>query len=241
MTTVKKENTSSLNIKPATRNRGLNYLAVFEEFVFWFALNRIDRKNLGIESQRDFAAYHKVSERTLSVWSDRPEFMPAVRKLWKKWGKARTPSVVAAIYQSSVSGGKEAPQAQKLWMQVFEDFSEKTENKNTNTEKVEIGEKDIRFIIDGLPEPMRTKFNGYITEIIVESNKVKNARTVDDIGWDDQRPEETVLNETDIITQDIPDERADEVATSDIQCVPKDMVTDTNGATHTSENNNQGA
>jgi hypothetical protein len=126
--------------------------------------------------------------------------------------------VIAGIYKSAVKGNDKS---QKLWMQLFEGFTEKTEVAQTS--KVEIGENDIRFIINGLPEPMRTKYNGYITEIIIGANEIKNARTVDDLGWNEPRPEDPVFIETDIDAQDVPDKGANEVACRHTERVCTDM------------------
>ena len=95
-------------------------------------------------------------------------------------------------------------------MKLFEGFTEKTE---TNVvQKVEIGENDIRFIINGLPEPYKTRFNGYITEIIVTANAVRRARTIDDERWDEPRSEEILLDGPDSDAHDVPVKRGNAVA-----------------------------
>jgi hypothetical protein len=144
---------------------------------------------LGIETQKQFSEYNKISEQTLSNWADRPEFMPRVKSLWKKWGQGRTPTVIAAIYKSATSGGKEAPQAQKLWMQVIEDFSERT-RAITDTKKVELGVGDIRYLIEQLPEELKEKHYGYLRELTEDINSARNAGEIDDETWYEQ-PEES--------------------------------------------------
>ncbi len=181
---------TSTNFNFPSRARGLKNETLFDEFVFWYALPRPEKIKLGIETQKDFAEHNHISEHTLSVWIDRTEFIQRVKSLWKKWGKGRTPNIIQAIYNSAVGGGKEAPQAQRLWMQAIEDFSEKT--KNTGTRKVEIGPRDIRAIIEALPEQHHEKFYGYIREIIEVANSERTAGRFDgDKSVDDDIEAET--------------------------------------------------
>lgn len=193
---------------------------VFEEFILWSALPENDRIHIGIEQQKDFAEYYKVGQDTLSRWKSLEEYRKRVRYLRDQWAFNRTGTVIASIYRSAVKGNDKS---QKLWMQLFENFTEKTEV--AQTEKVEVGENDIRFIINGLPEPYRTKFNEYITEIIITANQIKSARTADDVRWDDQRPENDISNGSSIDAPDISNEvRVDDVAQSYKGGVQTDMV-----------------
>jgi hypothetical protein len=193
MTTINNKNETSTKADFPTRARQINR-PFFDEFVFWYALPKPEKIRMGIETQKDFASYNHCSEDTLTRWTDRPEFMPAVKALWKKWGKGRTPSIVQAIYNSAVSGGKEAPQAQKLWMQVIEDFNEKQSVTVTNEKKVVLGVGDIRYAIEQLPEPLRTKHYGYLRELAEDLVRVRNARDISDDSWN-ERPPETTLDE----------------------------------------------
>lgn len=222
MTTNNNKITNSDNFQFPSRARGLKNKTLFDEFIFWYALPKPEKINLGIETQRQFADYNKISERTLTTWIDRPEFMPAVKALWKKWGKFRTPTVVAAIYKSAVGGGKEAPQAQKLWMQVIEDFTEKTEN--TETKKVELGIGDIRYMIEQLPEELRKKHYGYLREITEDIVAYRNAREDEGDNWN-ERPPLAIPDEADNDAQSIPDtQRPDVVARRYTKSVCTDMV-----------------
>jgi len=179
----------------------------YEEFILWYATPYTVKKKMGIETQKEFAAFYNLNEHTLSKWKERKEFTSRVRKLRDQWAFEKTMDVIQSIYQSSLKGN---PHSQKLWMQVFEDFKEKSDV--TNTEKVELSENDFRFIIDGLPEPMRSKYHGYITEIIVSANSVAGARSGDDVEWNATRPEDTVFDEADQDARNVPDTGKDAVA-----------------------------
>lgn len=222
MVTNNNKITNSNNFQFPTHARGLKNKTLFDEFIFWYALPKPEKINLGIETQRQFGEYNNISERTLTTWIDRPEFMPAVKALWKKWGKFRTPTVVAAIYKSAVGGGKEAPQAQKLWMQVIEDFTEKTEN--TETKKVELGIGDIRFMIEQLPEELRKKHYGHLRELTEDIVAYRDARDTESDDWD-ARPEIAIQDEANNDAQDIPNkESSNAVAKSHKASIRADMV-----------------
>jgi len=227
MATDKDKKLTSLNFRSSTRGRDdvqTRNKSAFEEFIIWYALPRPQKIKLGIETQKDFAEYNHITERTLTNWIDRPEFMPRVRALWKKWGQGRTPTVIQAIYNSAVGGGKEAPQAQKLWMQVIEDFSEKQDVKVTEEKKVVLSVNDIRYAIEQLPEPMRTKCYGYLREITEDIIAIRNSRDIEDDDWN-ERPTQAISIETDNDAQDVRYiESTNEVAKSDTPSVCRDMV-----------------
>ena len=241
MTKKSEKNLTLTNLNSATRGRQLKFKSVFNEFIVWYALPRPEKINLGIETQKDFADYHSISEQTLVAWTDRPEFLPAVKRLWKKWGQGRTPNIVQAIYNSSVGGGKEAPQAQKLWMQVIEDFTEKkdgTEISEKEAGGANIG--DLKRLVDILPEELRQKHYGYIRELIGDIESFRNARESEVDDWD-KRPPQTVPDETNNTPPALPsDERANEVAVGYKERIRKDLVTETNRPTRIPQNNYKG-
>ncbi len=172
---------------------------------------------MGIEDQKQFATIYKVAEQTLSVWKDRTDFEPRVRALVKKWAFGKTPTVVQSIYRSAVRGNDKS---QKLWMQVFEGFTEKTEN--TEVKKVEVGVNDIRFLIDALPEPLKSKHYANLRELLDDANSVRNARLVEDNYWN-ERPAESVHITPDNDAPDVPGNRTDAVALRHSECVCEDM------------------
>lgn len=232
MTTKNNKSIRSINVNTPTRARGLKNKSLFEEFILWYALPRIEKINIGLETQKQFAEHNKVSERTLCLWTDRPEFIPAVKALWKKWGRGRTPTIVEAIYTSATSGGKEAPQAQKLWMQVIEDFTEKTEN--TEVKKVELGIGDIRFMIEQLPEELKQKHYGYLRELTEDIVAHRNARDSESNDWD-ARPENAIQDEADNDAQNISyTQQPNAVAKSYKASIRTDMVWDVSESDHQS-------
>lgn len=197
-----------------------NKNSLYTEFILWTAMPYQEKIKLGMEWQQDFAAYYKVAESTLWRWKKREDFEKRVDAILKMWATDKTPDVIHSIYRSAVKGN---PFSQQLWLGYFKGYNPKKGSEEKSSGKVEIGENDIRFIINGLPEPMRTKYNEYITEIIIGANEVKNARTIDDIGWDEQRPENYLSDETDSDAQDIPDQRANVVAFGYTERVCKNM------------------
>ena len=189
---------------------GLAKTRVFDEFVMWAAMPQHERIKKGIETQQAFEEFYDVSAMSLWRWKKRTDFWTRVNELHQDWAKNRTGTVVAAIYQTAIKGN---PLSQKLWMQVFEGFTEKSEVKETLQN--EIGPNDIRFIINGLPEPHKTKFNGYIDEIIITANAFANAQDADEAVWN-ERPSPDIRDETHQPSQNVSgEERADAVAKSD--------------------------
>ncbi len=217
------------------QNRQPKRRDLYTEFILWTAMPSEEKKKLGLEWQMDFAKHHNVEESTLSRWKRRADFEVRVDAILKMWGADKTPDVVHAIYKTALKGN---PLSQKLYLQYFKGFSEKTEVQHTA--KVEVGVNDIRFIIDGLPEPERSKFHGYIREIVDYANAVKNARELDETVWDEQ-PAESVLDEADHDAQDISEQGANELAARYSRSVCADMGDRRSGAASTSAHHRQGA
>ena len=204
---------------PIDIRSSLRKVVVFDEFVIWCATPETMRIKMGIEEQKDFARIYSVSERTLTRWKNQPGFWQEVGRLHLDSAKMRTGTVIMAIYKSALKGN---PISQITWMKIFEGYTEKSETTNTN--KVEVGVNDIRFIIDGLPEPYKTKFHGYINEIVVTANAVRNASDPDDPVWS-ERPADDIQGQADNDAPDIPDEKQpDAVAESDQGRIRNDVV-----------------
>jgi hypothetical protein len=158
---------------------------IYEEFVLWSAMPPTERHLLGIETQQQFVEYHKIGINTPAAWKRRPDFGARVTELRREWAFDKSSDIIYGIYRAAIKGNAHS---QKLWMQYFLGFSEKTETKNSNV--VEVGVNDVRFIIDGLPEPERTKFHGYIREIAEFATMAKNARDADPEIWNATMPED---------------------------------------------------
>ena len=180
----------------------------FEEFCLWYAMPYAQKKTLGLLTQKDFSENYDVAPQTLSRWKDRPEFMARVTKLRNQWAFEKTQDVIQGIYSAAVGGNA---LSQKLWLQFFLGFSEKSEV--TTVTKVEITTNDIRHLINQLPENLKNKHNANLRELLDDAISVANARDVEDSRWTtglaDPIPVETYHD-----AQDVSGSGSDEVATS---------------------------
>lgn len=181
---------------------------VYQEFVLWTAMPSIEKRRLGLESQKAFAEYHNISENSLSNWKQRADFEPRVDAILKMWSVGKTPDVVHGIYAAAVKGN---PMSQMLWLKYFKGFSEKSEVTVTN--KVEVGVNDIRHLIELLPEPLKSKHYANLRELLDDSVAVRDARSVEDGHWT-ARPADPISDEADHDAQDVPEPKGYEVAES---------------------------
>ena len=195
------------------KKQPLQKIAIYNEFILWSAMPESERKALGILSQGDFCDFYGIHKNTPTRWKERPDFYERIDKLMVMWGKDKTPDVIQGIYKAAVKGN---PFSQKLWLEYFHGFSEKMEVQHTN--KVEVGVNDVRFIIDGLPEPYREKFNGYLNEIITTAHAVRTARAADDAEWDEVAPDDLQL-EADHDAPELSQQERDELAARDSRSV----------------------
>lgn len=210
-------------------------ISQYNEFILWTAMPYVEKKNLGLETQNQFAEYYNVHFTTLSVWKKRVDFEKRVDAILKMWATDKTPDVVHAIYRTAVKGN---PLSQQLWLGYFKGYNPRKIEEPK--EKVEISENDFRYIVSILPEPYKTKFNGYITEIITTANSLRNARSGEDDGWNSPRPEDTILIEPDTDAQDIPSAGTNVVAESYTRSASCDLGANANRATCSSPSDNQG-
>lgn len=193
----------------------------YAEYIRWYALPRHDKIKEGLETQKAFAEYHGVDEKTLWRWSRRADFIPRAEELIRMWVKARKPDIVGAIYAAAMKGN---PLSQMLWLKAFEGFTEKQEV--VHSQKVELGPNDFRFIIDGMPEPERSKFYGYLREIIDHAVALRNSGRL----ADEPRPEQynespqAIPDEADNDAPDAPRPAADALAGSDSCGIRENMV-----------------
>lgn len=222
--------------KSATRsiqkNGEIKRIDVYQEFILWTAMPPTEKGKLGIDTQTEFCEKYKISHNTPTRWKSRTDFINQVTELRRQWAFEKTSEVIQGIYLSALKGN---PFSQKLWLQYFLGFTEKTET--TVTGKVEMSENDIRFIINGFPEPERTKYHGYITEIIDHAYALRNARIVEDNVWDDRRPEDEIQDEANTDALDVPAERTNAVAVRHSGRASSNMGDDSHRTARTSENN----
>jgi hypothetical protein len=186
--------------------------ATYDEFILWFALPRHEKIKMGLETQEQFAEYHGLHRETVGDWKKRRDFLPRLKELRDMWGKERTQDVIAAIYFTAISKGVGAPASQKLWMQVIEGWSEKTEVQLTK--KVELGVSDIRFIIEQLPDQLKAKFYGYLREIFDTAQSLRHAGQLPDRASTDTDAAQPLPREADQHAQELPKQKGNEVAES---------------------------
>jgi hypothetical protein len=192
---------------------------VYRQYVLWTAMHPLEKRDLGIETQKAFAEYYDVNEGTLSVWKTRKDFEPQVDEILQQISVGKTPAVIQGIYQAAVKGN---PMSQLLWLQYFKKFNPKTEVVHTN--KYELSTGDIRFIIEQLPDELKFKYYGYLREIIDTAQALRRAGQLSDRDAPDAQPETVVPDEADHDARDVPGEKADEVAPRYQSCVRADMV-----------------
>lgn len=190
----------------------------YEDFIEWYALPLEAKRKVKIITQADFCKKFKLAPNTLTAWKRRPEFVTRVRALRTDWGFDRTSDVLNGMYKSALKGNDKS---QKLWLQYFENFSEKTEQTNVN--KVEIGVNDIRFLIEQLPEPMKSNHYANLRQLLDDVTAFRNAREAEDSIVADGPPQ-PLLGQTNQPAQHVPDTEADEVAEGDTAGVRENMV-----------------
>lgn len=178
------------------------------------------KKKMGAETVEQFADLQGLNKSTLYRWQVRIDFLPKVKDIREKWARERTGDVVDAIFKTAVKGN---PLSQKLWMQVFEGFTEKQDLTVTQKQKVELGVNDIRFIIEQLPDQFKEKFYGYIREIIDTAQSLRSAGQLEDRIVTEQESSELVLGEADHDAQDLPGKAADVVAFGHKECLCADL------------------
>ena len=210
-------------------NRDLKHSGTFDEFILWYAMPTAQKKVMQMETMEQFADGHGINRKTLTRWKDRPEFKPRVRDLRDKWAFEKSQEVIEAIYKSAIRGNDKS---QKLWMQVFEGFSERTEN--VQTTRVELTVNDLRFLIQGFTPEEQDKYYGYIREIIdraaITASEIERGEIPADLRYVEagatdsaEEPEGSLSDEADIDAQHLQGERADEVSSSNQKCLCKNM------------------
>lgn len=192
---------------------------IYREFILWTAMPYAEKEKLGLENQGDFCEYYKIDKNTPTRWKQRPDFEDRVDKILKMWATDKTPDVVHSIYRSAVKGN---PMSQMLWLQYFKKFNPKAPPEEEK--KAMLAPGDIRYMIEQLPEPIKTKHYGYLRELAEDIAYVRSTGGIDDDNWS-ERPKDAVLVETDHDAQDVPDsKRANEMATRYPECVCSDLV-----------------
>lgn len=190
---------------------------IYELFIVWLVTPILEKKKMELESQKAFADRYGVSERTLLRWKGMPELRARVKDIREKLAFERTQGVIDGMYKSAVMGND---RSQKLWFQIFEGFTEKQEVKQTL--KVELTVNDIRYLIDGLPEPYRSEHYGNLTKLLKDATMVEKARNVEISNLTDGAEGE-IYTETYNDAQSVPGNGNNVVAKGYQECVCEDM------------------
>lgn len=89
-------------------------------FVEFIALPySLREKQFGFQYLQDFAKKYDVDATTLSKWQRSDDFWQSVRQCWRRWGRERTPNVIAALYESATTDKRAAEI--RLWLEAVEE------------------------------------------------------------------------------------------------------------------------
>jgi len=122
----------------------------YEEFIRFMALPRTVRmKDFGFANLGEFAKKYKIHPGTLSEWQKRDGFWENVKKLWKEWGRGRTPEVVLGLYRKAVKEGNASEAI--AWFKLIEDWQERKtiDIKSEDLKKMRV---DMRKIADSIKD-----------------------------------------------------------------------------------------
>jgi hypothetical protein len=202
---------------------------VYHEFILWTAMPPKERGQLGIETQTEFCKHYGIGINRPRAWKMRPDFISQVTELRRQWAFDKTGEVIQGIYLSALKGN---PFSQKLWLQYFLGFAEKTEvDVNTQTT---FTVNDIRYVIEALPEQLKQKHYANLRELLDDSAAHANARNIDieAIGAADEpengsgfgEPEGAIRDTADNHAQDIPFAGTDDVADSNTRSIRSNLV-----------------
>lgn len=200
----------SKNIQPIKAN-------IYAEFIFWYAMPNEEREKTGMKNQNEFAAKHKIHITTLTNWKDRHDFQARVDKIQNQWGQEMTGEVIKGMLKSAVKGN---PMSQMLWLQYFKKFNPRAEAEASAASQISVN--DIRFLIEGLPEPLKSKHYDHLRELYEDAESIRNSIEAESVDWA-ERAEESIPAEAVDDAQDVSGERADEISGSDQERLRKDL------------------
>ena len=124
---------------------GIKRVAEYLEYVSFMAMPKILRKKtFQIEDELEFANKYELSQNTLTNWKKREDFWKRVQRQVVRWGRGQTPNVLKALLATAQLDGK-APEV-KLWLQFFEQWSEKKKIDISGTVDYELNEEDKNLL-----------------------------------------------------------------------------------------------
>jgi hypothetical protein len=145
---------------------------VYEEFINWSAMIPTERANLGIENQEQFVEFYKIGINTPAHWKKRPDFKSRVKDLRNEWAFGKTSAVFEGIFRSALKGN---PQSQKLFLQLSDNLPNK-DNKWKEATIPIISPKDVRWVINLLPDPLKIKYLNFVDELMYATKAVQNGQ-----------------------------------------------------------------
>lgn len=200
----------------------------YEEFIRWSAMPHEERKLKGLRTQAEFCQRYDLNVNTPTRWKERPDFRTRVRDLRDKWAFDKTQEVIEGIRIAAVGGNA---MSQLLWLQYFEGFDPKKQQEKQ--EKVEISVGDIRFLIEALPEPLKSEHYANLRKLLDDSTAHANAREVENSDRA-EGPESGVQGEANNDAPHVSVTEANAVAESDQVSVRADMERATSSSDHQS-------
>lgn len=101
--------------------KGIYKKTTFQKYVEFRAIPEVFReKEYGFKTDTDFAKRYKINRATLGEWKKDPEYTKSIQELLRKWGRDKTPDVIAALLRSSLKEGKASEI--KLWLEYVEEW-----------------------------------------------------------------------------------------------------------------------
>jgi len=120
---------------------GIRRVAEYLEYVSFMAIPKVLRKEqFQIEDEQEFANKYELSQNTLTNWKKKEDFWKRVDRQVIRWGRGQTPDVLRALSSRAKAEGK-APEV-KLWLQFFEQWSEKKKLDSGDEAEYELSEED---------------------------------------------------------------------------------------------------
>jgi hypothetical protein len=128
--------------------KGIKRLHEYRKFVVFMATpEQFREKEFGCKDQQGFSRTTNISERQLINWKRMEEFWPEVNRVSGVYLKQYTPAVKGAMLQKILKHGDAAEV--KLWHQLVEDWSEKTDTSlSVNRESIKALQDANRAIFE---------------------------------------------------------------------------------------------
>lgn len=146
----------------------------YEQYIHWSAMTAEERAWYGVETSEQFCKANGVPNvGMLAIWSRRQDFELRVAALREEWVFKKTSDILGDIYAAARRG---EPQSQRLWIKYVQDMTKKRDA--GNPDRVVTSPEDIRFLIEALPEPLKSKHYDSLRDIIADANAISRAETL---------------------------------------------------------------